>query len=68
MTKQEAIAAMQQGKKVTHDYFSDYEYIYIKQHEFHVSIISEDGVNHGWQGFWELRNSIQWQDGWSLYK
>lgn len=46
MTKQEAIWAMEEGKKLRHRYFTSDEYIF--QNNLHI--FSEDGVRH--DQFW----------------
>lgn len=62
MTKEEAKQALREGKKLTHRYFSDNEYIYAKGN----IIFSEDGVNHGFD-FWNLRPDEWWNDGWEIF-
>jgi len=63
MTKQEAIEAMQQGKKVTHYLFTDEEFIYMKNGEIH----DENGYNLQSE-FWMWRHSKEWLTGWSIYE
>jgi hypothetical protein len=62
MTKNKAIAAMKNGKKVTHDNFSKCEWLKITGclYEF------EDGVLCPPGEFWALRGGNSWQEGWSL--
>jgi len=62
LSKQEAIAAMLRGEKVTHRYFMDGEYIYMKEKE----IFSEDGVNHGLD-FWKIRHQDDWNTDWLIH-
>lgn len=62
MTKAEAINAMYGGKKVTHRYFTDEEYIYMVGDE----IYSEDGVHH--TEFWKIHYSIEYQTDWELFE
>jgi len=64
MTKLEALEAMRAGKKVTHAYFTDTEYIYMNKDR---EITSEDGVIHGAQ-FWDLRSGESWQHGWEIFE
>lgn len=61
MTKEQAIEAMVNGYRVTHNYFLDEEYIFMKDGE----IYSEDGVCHGGQ-FWDLKSGEEWSNGWYL--
>lgn len=65
MTKDEARVALEQGKKVTHRFFSPDEYCYIKDGE----IMTEDGYKCGWftDEFWTSRDSANWQTDWSIY-
>jgi hypothetical protein len=62
MTKQEAIQAMQQGKKVTHQYFTPDEWMTMED----GLIILEDGVRCKPFEFWQWRNSEKWEDGYSM--
>lgn len=62
MDKEQAIEAMKQGKKLTHNYFSNDEWITIENN----IIISEDGVKH--HNFWGIRNSESWKTGWSIFQ
>ena len=64
MNKSEALQAMRDGHKVTHQYYSADEYAYMKNHR----IYTEDGYCQGLphQEFW---SQIQkWEDGWSLFE
>lgn len=63
MTKQEAIAAMLEGKKITHYYFSKDEFIYLKNGKIH----DEKGYNIDSE-FWMWRHSKDWQTDWSIYE
>lgn len=64
MTKQEAIQAMQDGKKVRHEYFSDDEFIFMIDDE----ICDERGfqMRAGNIDFWTDRKGEQWENGWSI--
>jgi len=64
LSKQEAIAAMLRGEKVTHQYFLEDEYIYMKSGG--DEIFSEDGVNHGLD-FWKIRHQDDWNTDWLIY-
>ncbi len=61
MSIEEAKTALEEGKKLTHDYFSDGEYIYMDE----GVIVSEDGVRH--HNFWGLRQLEGWNNNWHLY-
>jgi len=67
MTKEEAKAAIERGDKVTHEYFSDNEWVTVS--EFHPAYYKfEDGIQQRSGDFWEMRNfSSDWNDGWSIY-
>lgn len=60
MTKAEAIAAMREGKKVRHRYFSDDEYITVKNFE----LIDEKGYHL--RDFWLYRKTHDWESDWSV--
>lgn len=63
MTKQEALEAMRNGKKVRHDYYTPDEFLFInKDGKFQT----EDGCIHGYTGdeFWSVWQ--KWPDGWEV--
>lgn len=65
MTKEEAIKAMSEGKKVRHRYFSRDEWVTMNPaglYEF------EDGVIVGPYLFWMNRQDSYWNEGWELFK
>jgi hypothetical protein len=62
MTRTEAIQAMGEGRKITHRYFSDNEYVYLDGKYY----ITEDGCKHDPDVFWSLRSSESWDDGYSI--
>ncbi len=61
MTIEEAKTILASGKKLTHDYFSEGEYIYMVD----GVIYSEDDVIH--DNFWGLRQLEGWNNNWSIY-
>ena len=61
MSKEQMLEAMRNGKKVTHDYFTSDEYIYLKDGK----IVSEDGVTHDF--FWLDRKGSNWETGWRIF-
>lgn len=63
MNKQEAILAMQEGKKVTHRYFSTNEWVTMKD----GMIVIEDGVYCPPEVFWQWRTDPVWNDGYELF-
>lgn len=63
MTKKEAIAQMMQGQKLTHRYFSDHEWITIKE----GSLVTEEGYKVSIEEFFSYRYQIEWEEGWELY-
>lgn len=63
MTKQEAIKAMSEGKKVTHENFSSNEWMTIDRNQ----ILLEDGVKCSPYEFWRWRTSESWNDGYSIF-
>jgi hypothetical protein len=64
MTKQEAIAAMKRGEKVTHRFFDPGEYITQKG----FVIRTEDGAGIDIETFWNDRCAVQWESDWEIYQ
>lgn len=64
MTREEAKTAINEGKKVTHCYFTMDEYVYLKDGNYWF----EDGVHCSPKSFWELRNGSHFNDGWEIYE
>lgn len=62
MIRQEAYAAMKDGSKITHQYFSSNEYYEYKNN----SIIAEDGVDHT-RVFWSKEQNDWRETGWEIY-
>jgi hypothetical protein len=65
MTKEEAIQAMKEGKRVTHHWFSPTEWMEgfgRKDYRF------EDGVVCSYNEFWRWRDDASWEDGWSVFE
>lgn len=62
MTKDQAIAAMRSGKKVTHMYFSPEEWITMKGY----MIVTEKGCEYTAEEFWRYHQTERWNDGWSI--
>jgi hypothetical protein len=63
MTKDEAISAMKEGKKVTHRHFTDKEWISMKDGR----ILTEDGYNHDAREFWSYRKDKAFEEDWELF-
>lgn len=63
MTKQDAIKAMREGKKVTHMWFSPGEWMTMEGN----SILLEDGVKCSENEFWHWRKDDTWNDGYAFY-
>jgi hypothetical protein len=72
MTKQEAIKAMSEGKKVTHRFFEKDEYV--KMREF-GSVAQTDPSIYWLSGkyqvsatmFWNDRSGQHWETDWSIW-
>lgn len=64
MTKAEAIEAIRQGKKVTHSYFTNDEFITMKNGR----IITEEGYSASPEEFWRYRTSESWNEHWELFQ
>lgn len=65
MTKQEAIQAMREGKKVTHRWFSHNEWMTIKAGNV---LLLEDGCTCFIDEFFSYRTDPSWEDGYSLFE
>lgn len=63
MTKQEAIHAMSEGKKVTHYFFTPEEWVTCKGNK----MLTEEGYEHDPYEFWSWRKGADWNEGWELY-
>lgn len=66
LTKDEAIKAMKKGKKVTHKYFSENEWMVMSPSGFYEF---EDGYSISPSEFWGTRNDKEvWETGWKIIK
>lgn len=61
MTREEAFKAMQEGKCISHRYFTHDEYYEMKNNK----IIAEDNVNHT-NTFWSTVDNDWRKDGWYI--
>lgn len=69
MNKQEAIALMKQGAKITHRLFTRDEWIRDEPLVNVTSrIIDEDGFAYTYDDFFEARTSHRWDDGYSVWE
>lgn len=62
MNKKEAIQAMQEGKKITHKYFTPEEWMTMRK----GMIVLEDRVVCTPEEFWKWRTAIGWDYGYKL--
>ena len=62
MTKEEAITAMKEGKKVRHRFFGKEEWMTIENGK----ILLEDNVVCDTLEFWRFRTDESWKDGYEL--
>ena len=60
--KEQAIKAMQEGKKVWHRYFSSEEWVTMKDGMIHL----EDGVICYPEEFWNSRQDVYWEYDWMI--
>jgi hypothetical protein len=65
MTKQEALKAAREGKKITHKYFDPKEWFYIGKDG---TIVMEDGVECDPEDFFKWRKAGYWDDGYELWQ
>ena len=63
MNKQEAILAMQEGKKVTHRYLYPNKWMAIMD----GMIVLEKGFVDRTEDFWRWRTDPAWNDGYELF-
>jgi hypothetical protein len=66
MNRIEAIAALDAGEKLTHDYFQDDENIQLDKSL--DMILTEDGYYLEKELFWKDRAGSQWDNGWNIWK
>jgi hypothetical protein len=64
MTKNEAIQAMREGKKVRHYYFSKDEWMTLTSGGMYLL---EDGVVCSPSEFWRWRTEKSWDTDWEIY-
>ena len=64
MSKQQAIAAMKKGSKVTHITFTDNKWMSLR----YGKMLTEDGCLFDFDIFWSNRLGELWQDGYSVIK
>lgn len=64
MTKQEAIQQMEEGVKITHNYFASDEWMTIKNGK----ILTEEGYSHDIREFWLYRTGNGFEDGYSVWQ
>lgn len=63
MTKEEAKQAMREGKKVTHVYFDDNEWMTMQGD----NVLTEEGYLHDADEFWSYRTAKCFDDSYSIY-
>ena len=63
MTKNDAIKAMNNGKKVSHIKFTPDEWMMTSDRGYEF----EDGAKCTKEEFWRFRNEEAWLSGWRLY-
>lgn len=66
LTKEQAIAAMKEGNKVTHLYFTDDEWV--KSDKEGDIYTFDDGVSITSKEFWNLRSINSYNKGWFIKK
>lgn len=62
MTKEQAIEAMKEGKKVRHRYFSEHEWMMMGRR----GLVFENKVSCSFTEFWQRRRTTEWEVGWSI--
>lgn len=66
MTKSEAIAAINNGETVTHQYMDSHEFVKLSKHSRYIYEF-EDGIQVHSEMFWRDRNHDGWQNGWEIF-
>jgi hypothetical protein len=64
MTKEQALQALREGKKVTHRLFAYNEWMKLVAGD---TIVFEDGVHLSISDFFHHRNEKEWSDGYYLF-
>ena len=64
LTKQQAITAMREGKKLAHRYFGSDEWV--KSNQSGTIYILEDGVECPAHEFWKYRTDNDWNFDWEI--
>lgn len=64
LTREQAIQALLNGKRVTHNLFSYNEWMKLAYGE---TIVFEDGAHLTIREFFHCRNEKEWSDGFSIY-
>ena len=65
MTKEEAIKKLEEGFRLTHYYFSNYEWMILyNNHSYQFEDDTIIDINR----FWKLRQNGGWNINWEIYK
>ena len=73
MNRDEAKQALSEGKKITHDFFQNDEYVYLEcvnpnTRPIKYECVFEDGVTQDEDEFWLIRSDDNWNEGWEIFK
>lgn len=60
MNRNQALAAMKEGKRVSHRWFSNDEYLYMENSK----MFSEEGYR--FEEGWEMRKGDSWEEDWDV--
>lgn len=63
MNKEQALQAMREGKKVTHTYFEEHEWMTIVGYKIQL----EDNVVISIEEFFKYRDTEDWNEGYSIW-
>lgn len=62
LTRDEAKEALSNGRKLTHSYFTDVEWVILMGD----LILFEDGQTQSYEEFWEFKKDKTWDSGWNI--
>lgn len=68
MNKEEAKQALNEGKKITHVFFCENEFVQKDSEDSSVLVFEDFGVKQNEEEFWLMRQDESWNEGWEIVK